>query len=164
MVNLELVRGRLERPLAVIFAQHENKAGDVAGAWEGVPDTLAHVQARGNGSTRLFWQKVRWGTSLHQRAWTLLWREGEGYELEEGPERTDEDVRDELLAAVRGDPGASWNKIEDRVAGKAERKRSLRDELLAEGVLVNRGGPGRFLLYAADDPELPTLFETGENG
>jgi hypothetical protein len=84
-LNIELVRGRLDRPLTVVLAHHENKAGDVAGAWEGVPDTLAHVQARGNGATRLLWQKVRWGTSLHGKAWTLLWRDGEGFEVDEAP-------------------------------------------------------------------------------
>jgi RecA-family ATPase len=71
-LNLELVRGRLDRPLAVVLVHHENKAGAVAGAWEGVPDTLAHVQARGNGATRLFWQKTRWSSELHGKAWTLL--------------------------------------------------------------------------------------------
>jgi hypothetical protein len=75
--NIELTRAALERPVAVVLAHHENKSGDVSGAWEGVPDTLAHVQARGNGATRLFWQKVRWQHLARKGVDTALARRGE---------------------------------------------------------------------------------------
>jgi hypothetical protein len=157
ILNVELTRARLERPVAVVLAHHENKAGQVAGAWEGVPDTLAHVQARGNGATRLFWQKVRWGSTLHGKPWTLLWRDGEGFELEEAPEITDDDVADSILAVVRENPGASMRLVEREAVGRTERKRETRDRLLEEGRLVNLGGEGRFKLYLPDDP---TVSET----
>jgi len=41
------LRGRLERPVAFVLIHHENKAGDVSGAWEGEPDTLVHVRSEG---------------------------------------------------------------------------------------------------------------------
>jgi hypothetical protein len=152
--NIELTRAELERHVAVVLAHHENKAGDVSGAWEGVPDTLAHVQARGNGATRLFWQKVRWGSTLHGKAWTLLWRDGESFEVDETPELSDGDIAAAILAAVRENPGASWNAIDEQVQGQNARRREVRDELLASGELVNVGGGRKFTLYAADDPLL----------
>jgi hypothetical protein len=152
--NIELTRATLERPVAVALAHHSNKAGAVSGAWEGVPDTLAHVQARGNGATRLFWQKVRWGTTLHGKAWTLLWRDGEGFEIDETPELSDDDIATAILAAVRENPGASWNAIDERVQGQNARRREVRDELLASGDLVNTSGSRKFVLYAAGDPFL----------
>jgi hypothetical protein len=163
-LNIELVRKRLERPLAVVLAHHENKAGDVSGAWEGVPDTLAHVKARGHGATRLVWQKVRWGSSLHGKEWALLWADGEGFEIDEKPGLTDEDVAAELLAAVRDQPGASWRTLEKTVRGRGERARAVRDMLLGDRRLVNVGGEHRFELYAAGDPRLPTLLEPDGEG
>lgn len=50
---LTALRALLERPISFWIVHHENKAGDVSGAWERVPDTLCHVQARGNGHTAL---------------------------------------------------------------------------------------------------------------
>jgi hypothetical protein len=57
------------------------------------------------------------------------------------------------------------------VKGKADRKREIRDELLASGELVNAGGGRKFVLYTAGDPLLEqvrpardapgTHFETG---
>ena len=160
--NVELVRAELERPVAVVFAHHENKAGDVAGAWEGVPDTLAHVQARGNGATRLFWQKVRWGSTLHGKAWTLLWREGESFAIEDAPELADEDIAAAILAAVRENPGASWNVVDEKVQGRSTRRREVRDELLEAGELVNVGRGSRFVLYAPGDPLLERVRPVGD--
>jgi hypothetical protein len=57
----QLVRGRL----ALWLIHHENRAGQVSGAWERVPDTLVHVTPHGNGHTRIYWQKVRWSSELH---------------------------------------------------------------------------------------------------
>ena len=37
MLNVELVRAGLERPLALVFAQHENKAGDVPAPGKACP-------------------------------------------------------------------------------------------------------------------------------
>jgi hypothetical protein len=160
--NLELVRAELERPVAAMFAHHENKAGAVSGAWEGVPDTLAHVQARGNGASRLFWQKARWSSTLHGKAWTLLWREGESFELDETPEVSDDDIVESILTAVREAPGSGWNTIDGLVKGKGTRKRELRDELLASGDIVNVGAGQKFALHVADDPVVRQLRPAGD--
>ncbi len=98
---LELVRADLDRPLAYELIHHENKSGDVSGAWEGATDTLVHVQARGNGHTAIVWSKTRWAHDLHGRTWKLNWRDGEGFEVDETPETTDEEIAAKLLELAR---------------------------------------------------------------
>lgn len=161
--RIEEVRARVERPLATVLVHHENKAGTVSGAWEGVPDTLVHVRASGNGATRVEWDKVRWGSALHGTAWKLLWRPGESFEREETPEVTDDDLRASILAAVEKKPGCSWRAAEAAIKGTNECKRAVRDALIDEGALVNRGGGrggargGGMRLYLPQDapPEGP---------
>lgn len=153
--NIELTRAALDRPLAVALAHHENKAGAVSGAWEGVPDTLAHVRAQGNGATRVHWQKVRWGSTLHGKTWQLIWREGESFEVDDMPELTDDDVIESVLTAIREHAGASWRVVEAHSRGRGERARLVRDQLLEAGTIVNRGKGGKFALYVVDDPACP---------
>ena len=127
---LEQVRAELERPLAYELVHHENKAGDVSGAWEGATDTLAHVQARGNGHTAVVWRKARWASELHGRTWKLNWRAGEAFEVDDTPETTDDAIADQLLGLVRETPGGSWNDYYDSLQGATERRRAVRDRLL----------------------------------
>ena len=154
MLAIELTRKGLDRPLAVLLVHHENKQGDVSGAWQGRTDTLAHVQAQGNGATRLYWRKVRWGSTLHETVWKLLWRDGEGFELDDTPELTDDDVAASILTAVREHPGASMRTVAEHARGRGTRQREIRDELLESGALVNVGEGSRFVLYIAGDPAL----------
>ncbi len=156
---LELVRGDLGRPLAYELIHHENKAGDISGAWEGATDTLAHVQARGNGRTAIVWRKARWAHGLHGKTWKLTWREGERYDIDETPETTDEDVAEKLIALVRETPGGSWNTYEKPLGGNVTRARSIRDRLLEEGRLVNAGTPKAMTLYLAEQDVQSTLEE-----
>lgn len=144
---LEQVRAKLDRPLAYELIHHENKSGDVSGAWEGVTDTLAHVQARGNGHTAIVWRKVRWANELHGKTWKLDWRAGEQFELDDTPETTDEAIADQLLALVHDAPGKSWNSYDELLQGKGKRKRVVRDQLLEEGRLVNDGTAKSMRLY-----------------
>jgi hypothetical protein len=153
---LELVRAELDRPLAFELVLHENKAGEVSGAWEGATDTLVHVQPRGNGQTAIVWRKARWHSSLHGKAWKLKWLDGERFELDDTPDTTDEAIADQLLALVRESPGGSWNDYDPLLKGKARTKRRVRDELLADGRLVNAGTPKAMKLYLpgqVGDPE-----------
>jgi hypothetical protein len=154
---LDELRAELDRSLAFALVHHENKSGDVSGAWEGASDTLLHVQARGNGHTGARWQKVRWGSSLHGKAWRLLWRPGESFELDDTPETTDKDIADQIIRAARESPGASWNQIDERLSGKAERKRAIRDRLLSQKLIVNAGTARAMRLYMPDAPELGLL-------
>jgi hypothetical protein len=144
---LALIRGELDRPLAFDLIHHENKSGDVSGAWEGVTDTLAHVQARGNGHTAIVWRKVRWAPELHGRTWKLDWREGERYELDETPETTDEEIADKILELVGVQPGGSWNDYDPLITGKGKRKRIVRDQLFEDGRLVNAGSAKAMRLF-----------------
>jgi hypothetical protein len=144
---LELVRADLGRPLAYELIHHENKAGNVSGAWEGATDTLAHVQSRGNGRTAIVWRKTRWAPDLHGKTWKLDWLPGERFELDETPETTDDELREKLVELVRDKPGGSWNTYEQPVGGNATRARRIRDALIEEGRLVNVGKGKAFELY-----------------
>lgn len=88
-------RRRIPQPLLVWIVHHENKSGDVSGAWARVPDALMHVRLEGRGQTKLHWRKARWST-VHDDHWTLRWlADCEGFERTDEPER---DVRSEVLA------------------------------------------------------------------
>lgn len=148
----------IERPFAIVAIHHENRAGQISGAWERVPDTLVHVTAQGNGRTRAYWQKARWASSIHGTSTHLIWADGETYTVEAKPEVTEDTMRDDLVAAVREHGGSSWTKIRDSrdVRGKATDLAAVRDRLLAEGLLVNVAPrEGQFKLWHADDPACP---------
>ena len=152
---LEQVRFDLDRPLAFELIHHENKAGAVSGAWEGATDTLAHVQARGNGHTAIVWDKARWASELHGRTWKLNWRAGEAFEVDDTPETTDDAIADQLLALVREAPGKSWNGYDELLQGKGKRKRLVRDQLLEDGRLVNAGTAKAMRLFLPEQVDTP---------
>lgn len=149
------VRAKAGRRVTFVLIHHENRGGQVSGAWEGAVDTLFHVQSQGFGQTRLFVQKARWGGMYHKRKLQLAWTSGEGFEVRESEERDDNAVMDEILTFVLARGGTGWNKVDEAVAGQGERLRRLRDNLLAGGRLVNHGTESRMKLWHADDPALP---------
>lgn len=150
---IEQTRALLDRPLCTILVHHTNKAGDVAGAWGPVPDTTCHVSAQGNGKTRVFWQKARWASDMHGKAWHLHWRDGERFEIEEKPEVTEDTITAELLAAVAEHGGASWTKLREHVTGNATEAAKVRDRLIAAGEIVNLPArDGQFKLWSVNDP------------
>lgn len=158
------VRQLVDRSFAVILVHHENRAGQISGAWERVPDTLVHVTGQGHGRTRLYWQKARWSSELHGTTTQLLWADGESYTLEARPEVTEDSISEQLLAVVREHPGASWSKIRDlrdhegqkRIRGKGTTLDTVRDRLIAAGTLINAAPrKGQFALWVSDDPAAP---------
>jgi len=149
------LRARIARPICVVLIHHENRAGQMAGAFDRLPETTMHVTAQGNGKTRLFWQKARSASSLHGTSWHLHWTDGEGFELEERPEITDESIADGLLAAIRETPGGSWSKVRanENVRGNGTECAKVRDRLIAAGTIINTSTRvGYFNLWSADDP------------
>ncbi len=90
------LRSRTQQPFALWIVHHENKAGDVSGAWERLPDTLVHVAAQGNGKTRVHWRKVRWSSTLHNTSINLKWDDA-NFVIEEKKHR---DYESELLVAL----------------------------------------------------------------
>jgi hypothetical protein len=149
------VRELAGRTVAFLLIHHENKGGTVSGAWEGVGDTLLHVQAQGHGQTRIFIQKSRWASVYHKTTLELAWTDGEGFDLIAHPEITEDTIADGLLAAVRETPGGSWSKIRanENVRGNATECARVRDRLLATGRLLNSAArDGYFNLWLSDDP------------
>jgi hypothetical protein len=86
------VRARCSKRVAVVLIHHENRAGSVSGAWEGVGDTLLHVREAGPGHTVVRIEKARWGSSYQGTTLKLAWAPGEGFEVE---------AERDLLAEVR---------------------------------------------------------------
>lgn len=117
------------------IVHHENKAGDVSGAWERYPDSLVHVQARGNGHTVVVWRKVRWSSTLHGTTTALTWTEGAGFAAVDRPDR---DLRAELLAHL---PGMDWRTLAELahkttgVGANKERLRPILGRLVGDGLL-----------------------------
>ncbi len=148
------VQRRCDPQPAILIVHHENRAGQVSGAWEREPDLLVHVQGQGHGRTRVFWAKARWASDLHATSTHLAWADGESFTVEEKPVVTDDSIADDILAAVRELPGGSWTKIRDRVTGTGTETAKVRDRLLATGTIVNSAArDGYFNLWAADDPQ-----------
>lgn len=149
---LEDTRRLIDRPLAILLVHHENKAGTVSGAWEGATDTTIHVQGQGHGRTRIYWQKARWASALHGTSWHLVWQPGEAFLLEDKPEVTDDTMAEQLLDAVRANPGGSWNQLRSEITGNAQEAARVRDRLIADNAIVNTAPEGRFKLWLPEDP------------
>lgn len=144
---------RSETGATIILVHHENRAGQISGAWESRPDTLVHVQAQGHGRTRLFWQKCRWSSEMHGTSTSLLWAPGESFTVEAREEITEDTIADGIIETAREIPGGSWSKIRGKFQGNDNDKAKVRDRLLAAGELVNTASrEGYFNLWVADDP------------
>jgi hypothetical protein len=138
MALVAAVREQAGRRVAFVLVHHENKGGQVSGAWEGAGDTLFHVQGQGHGRTRLHVQKARWSSAHHATTLYLVWSDGDGFALEDKPELDDNALADLIIAAITENPGAGWTKVEAAVRGtRNDRKRAVRDGLLRDGRILN---------------------------
>ncbi|MGH2712510.1 MAG: bifunctional DNA primase/polymerase [Thermoleophilaceae bacterium] len=166
------VRRLSGRRVTFVLVHHENKGGQVSGAWEGAGDTLLHVTGMGHGRTRVHVQKARWASEYHASSLQLVWTDGEGFEIEKSSELDDDTLAEQILAAVSDNPGTAWGAVTRATKGvRDERRTVVRDRLLAGGVLVNiakqdgadvalaycpERKPAR--LYRADDPSIAHLL------
>ena len=123
-------------PSSFLIIHHENRAGQVSGAWEGVPDLLVHVHGQGHGRLRVFWQKARWSSALHATGLNLTWAEDEGFAVEEKPELDDEAIAEQILAAIAAEPGIGWTRVEEQTPG-------IGRQAAAGGPRPAARGPGR---------------------
>jgi len=166
---LRMTRSLVPRPFAFWTVHHENKAGDVAGAWERVPDALVHVQAQGNGHTRMAFRKARWADESHGKSLDLRWTEtGRSYELKEDDDR---DLHAELLAAFAEDD--AWRTYAEAATLIGSRQKATKialSDLVERGDMAfAKGPPGRHknaLCYmtAAGAASYPGLWDnTGED-
>ena len=134
------VRRRAARRICFVLIHHANRAGQVSGAWEGAVDTMLHCTSMGTGRTRLHVQKARWASQYHAHTLNLAWDGHDGYTVEDKPELSDEDLAEQMLAAVAENPGTGWTRVEQAIPGvRSTRRRDVRDRLLHTGRLVNIG-------------------------
>lgn len=154
------VRDRTDRQFAILIVHHESKSGAISGAWEGVPDTLIHVQGQGHGHTRVYWEKARWSSELHGTSTHLVWGEGATFTVTEKEQATEDTIAEDILEKVRENPGASWNTIDGLVTGNGTKKRKVRDSLLAAGRIENTETGKKFALWHPEDPLLEQVRPT----
>lgn len=132
-------RTLIARSVSLWIIHHENKAGDVSGAWERVPDALCHVQALGNGHTRLVWQKARWADDYHKTKLDLVWAEGRSFTIREDEAA---DVEQELRDAF--DSQNEWRTVKEsrELIGRRENetKKALQN-LVELGEMEYQKGP-----------------------
>jgi len=82
MKLLERVCRDSGRPIAFGLVHHENKAGDISGAFEAEFDTVIHVKAGEAKRTQLEFKKSRWSSRIHRSRATLAWQlDRDGFEL-----------------------------------------------------------------------------------
>ncbi|HVM12639.1 MAG TPA: AAA family ATPase [Actinomycetota bacterium] len=122
MQLLDRVRHLAGRRVAIVNVHHENKGGDISGAFEAEFDTVVHVRADGRDRTRLVFRKSRWSSKIHRARMTLSWvRDSEGFAIIEsdldGPqpnERNEEEAAalDWLTAYIAAHPGVARGKAE----------------------------------------------------
>ncbi len=116
-----------------------------------MPDTLIRVVAAGNGYTRLMWQKARDSSTLTATTWKLKWADGMSFEIDDTPDVTAADIEAGILEFAAANAGTPWNPVDKAVKGNAAMKRDIRDRLIADGQLVNRGKGKAFALWIVDD-------------
>jgi len=114
------LRERCNRPLTVLLIHHENKGGQVSGAWEGSGDTLAHVQSAGNGHTVVYIQKARWDSTRHGTTIKLTWTDGEGFEID-----SDRDYPAEMIAWAAEHGPCTATEIADGTGTRRERVQEI---------------------------------------
>jgi hypothetical protein len=178
------LRKHVERPLALWLVHHENKAGDVSGAWERLPDALVHVRLEGRERTLLHWRKTRWSSTLHGARWSLAWAcEREGFELvdEEASAAAKaaelEEAREWIVEYLNAAPGPSKSAVETAFGeahgkgGRALARRAIEAELAAStprlAIGTGKSPAGKYLYPAseADSPLAADLFgECSEMG
>lgn len=136
---LEDVRRRTPLELAFWIVHHENKAGDVSGAWDRLPDTLAHVTAIGNGHTRLHLQKARWST-LHDTVLNLSWNGTRSFTVDEPKPDADEMVTRVRELYEEEDRWRSTEEVRIAVEGKKPTVTAALEHLAATGWLTEQKG------------------------
>jgi hypothetical protein len=135
---LEEVRTGVDGPPAYWLVHHENKSGDVSGAWEGATDTTVHIQARGNGRTHIVWKKVRWDSQRHGTSQTLRWASGDSFEIEAAGSR---DLLAEIPPALDGTGWKTASEIAMIVGANKDAVKEAAEKLTAQGLLEYQQGP-----------------------
>ena len=70
------LRRAIDRQVAIAIPHHENKGGDVSGAWDRWPATLIHVEGE-KGTTKVTFRKTRHASARQHTTMVLTWAENE---------------------------------------------------------------------------------------
>jgi hypothetical protein len=171
------VRDRADRPFFMLLVHHENKAGDVSGAWGPRPDLMFLVQATEPQHVRMFIRKAKWSSELHGQVRHLRWADGETFEVTDAPgNATEEEVWEAITDYVLTHGGTSWGPVEKAMREEKQLRvddhtaRRVRDRLLEpDGPLVNLGrqrkdGKSNFKLWHREDETAPLEVRWNSTG
>jgi hypothetical protein len=120
---LDDVRELAGSKLAIVLVHHENKGGDISGAFEAEFDTVVHVRGSERNRTELIFRKSRWSSRIHRSRFTLAWiPESEGFTIVQSNidedaaaaarNAEDEAALDWLLEHATAKPGLSRGLLE----------------------------------------------------
>jgi hypothetical protein len=177
MQLLDEVRDAARRPIAIVLVHHENKGGDISGAFEAEFDTVIHVKPDGRFRTQLYFRKSRWSSRIHRSRATLAWvTERDTFDVVETDIDVDQtaaaqDVRHKVKAEIRAwileyvdeNPGLARGTVETACAESHGRGgRTLAREVIGEELVHGGGlepGPGKsptgIYLYRAGTAQAP---------
>jgi hypothetical protein len=157
---LDNVREAAARPIAIALVHHENKGGDISGAFEAEFDTVVHVKADGRDRTALYFRKSRWSSRIHRARTTLAWApETEGFTVVD----TDIDAPRGTAERSAADTSALAWLVEHVAAHHAETGTPIPRGKLEEAFHVAHGGKGRNLARRIIKREIEA-FQAHRNG
>ncbi len=143
--------GDPNKALAFWLAHHENKSGEISGAWRADPDTLIHIEANGLGRTKATFEKCRWASGRHGQRMILAWADGEGYEVIETSDRptmSGEEVDAQVLAFIVAEAAegrrCATTKVRKAIPVRSERTNGALERLKEKGEIADldqKGGP-----------------------
>lgn len=159
--------GDPDRALAFWLAHHENKAGEISGAWRADPDTVAHVESDGGRRTKVTWDKCRWSSSRHGQLSLLAWAEGDGYEVMElaGAESlSDGEVDEQVLAFLEAEAAEgrtpATSHVRKAVSVRSEKVDEALERLLERGEASDLDAKGR---PHSGRPRTPRYWKLGQD-
>ncbi len=176
LADLRMLAGR---PFAVVVITHENKAGDISGAWDRAPETLLHLKKDGKHRAVLDFKKVRDSPELHGTQWVLELIHPDGFARVGVNPAPEEDISAAVLAALAGGEWATQGKLHKAAGvGLPKVQRALAALEAAGTIEYREGAPGhqrtakcyrlRVCLESSDRPEQtridPCPGEEGESG
>lgn len=131
------LRDKCMRPIAIGIVHHENKGGDVSGAWDRWSDTLIRVELDSDKTTDVYFHKARHSSKRHRTTMVLAWAENESYTLvatdNTGPRKAPADA---IAIWIRNEAGgrATPKQLRDHFDISEDTLRNRRPELAEHGI------------------------------
>ena len=168
------VRARSGRPLAIVLVHHENKGGKVSGAWEGTGDTLLHVQQQATAASASTSRRPAGPASSTRppcsspgppATASSSTRPTRNRPSRSGTRSSGSCSSTPAAHGTRSSNARRTTTARSSSAAQVDYLTRRRDQMLADGVLINAGRRGAFELWHRDDPRPPArYFDDADRG